>query len=309
VQVPQPSGPVASAQFTTTPATPIRATGGEVQQGRRVTCPAAADGQAFLFQRRIRYGVSVGENPAEEPLEGGNTSASVVRLGDTVRKPWLPSTERTVSYMLALRDRGIDLPEPHGQDKQGRLVLDYVPGLLAIDCEPLGEALLRRIGGLVRSIHDASVGLPVPDTWDVLIPAEDPDLICHNDLASWNLVIDGDRLVFIDWDGAGPSTRQWDLAYAAVSFGRLFPTDEPEMAASRLSAFVDGYGPDACLRGALPVTMARRARAMHSLLHRSHQAGDEPWASMYIQGHGEHWDQTADYVAQHHQVWRRAICR
>jgi tRNA A-37 threonylcarbamoyl transferase component Bud32 len=215
---------------------------------------------------------------SEEALTGGNASASVVRIGDTVRKPWLPSTERTVAYMLALRDRGIDVPEPLGQDHAGRLVLEYVPGELAMDREPLHADLLRQIGVLVRGIHEASVGLPVPDDWGVLIPTERPDLLCHNDLASWNLIIDGDRLVFIDWDGAGPSTRLWDLAYAAISFARLFPTEEPGPAAARLAAFLDGYDADEDLRAVLPTTMARRARAMHSLLRRSHEQGVEPWS-------------------------------
>ena len=81
------------------------------------------------------------EDSNEEVLTGGNASASVVRIDETVRKPWLPSTERTVAYMLALRDRDIDIPEPRGQDDAGRLVLDYVPGDLAMDREPLDDEL------------------------------------------------------------------------------------------------------------------------------------------------------------------------
>lgn len=114
-------------------------------------------------------------------------------------------------------------------------------------------------------------------------------------------------MVFIDWDGAGPSTRLWDLAYAAISFGRLFPTDEPEAAASRLNTFVNGYDAEEHLRAALPATMARRARAMHTLLLRSQEVGEQPWASMYTDGHGQHWDSTAGYIAQHQHVWRCAL--
>lgn len=243
----------------------------------------------------------------EEALGGGNASGTVVRVGDTVRKPWRPTTDRTVDFMRTLRRRGVDVPEPLGQDEAGRLVLEFVPGELAMDREPLDAERLRHVGVLVKAIHQASVGLPVPDDWDVLIPPDRPDLLCHNDLAAWNLIIDGDRLVFIDWDGAGPSTRLWDLAYAAISFGRLVPTEAPEASARRLAAFLDGYDADGDLRAALPRTMARRARAMHGLLRRSHENGEEPWASMYTHGHGDHWARTADYVAQHEQAWRTAI--
>ena len=137
----------------------------------------------------------------DEALAGGNASASVVRIGDTVRKPWLPTTERTVAYMVALRDRGIDLPGPHGRDDQGRLILDFVPGSLALHNAPLDVDVIRTVGRLVRSIHDASTGLAVPKDWGVLLPARDPDLLCHNDLATWNLILDGDRLVSIETVG------------------------------------------------------------------------------------------------------------
>jgi Phosphotransferase enzyme family len=244
---------------------------------------------------------------AEEPLTGGNASAGVVRIGETVRKPWLSTTERTVAYMRALRRRGIDIPEPHGRDDQGRLVLDYVPGSLAMDDAPLDIEVIHAAGAVVRSIHDASVGLPIPDDWEVLLPADKPDLLCHNDLATWNLVVDGDRLVFIDWDGAGPSTRLWDLAYAAISFGHLFPDADGRAAEARLAAFVDGYRADPHLRSALPATMTQRAAAMHDLLRRSHESGREPWGSMYVEGHGQHWLATAKFIDDHDRRWRRAV--
>lgn len=155
-----------------------------------------------------------GDQDDEHDLTGGNATESVVRVGHTVRKPWLSTTENTVAFMHALREQGVDLPAPRGRDEKGRLVLDYVPGNLAMVQAPLDRAAVRRVGALVRTIHDASASLAVPESWEVLLPADEPDLLCHNDLATWNLIIDGERLVFIDWDGAGPSEHEaaWSRA-------------------------------------------------------------------------------------------------
>ena len=83
-----------------------------------------------------------------------------------------------------------------------------------------------------------------------LFHGDQPNLACHNDLAAWNLIIDRERLVFIDWDAAGPSTRLWDLAYAAISFGHLFAAEVVDVASRRLAAFIDGYDADDLLRAA-----------------------------------------------------------
>lgn len=214
-----------------------------------------------------------------------------------------------VEFMAALRTRGIDLPGTHGGDDQGRLVLDYVPGTMAIDIAPLPDDIVRKIGALVRAIHDASAPLGVPGDWpDGVLPAPQRELICHNDRATWNLVIDDGRLVLIDWDGAAPSSRLWDLAYAATAFAHLFPHADVKASARRLRAFLDGYEADFDLRAALPEALEQRAQAMFDLLHESHTTtGLQPWATMYREGHGEHWRNTTQFIVEHHRVWTLAI--
>lgn len=127
-------------------------------------------------------------------LAGGNATGGVVRVGSTVRKPWTEATPSVLAYMAAVGDAGVDVPAVHGQDAKGRQITEFVPGTLAMDLPQLTLPELRRVGRLVRTIHDASAAY-VPDPgsiWITHIPAPGADLICHNDLAPWNLLI-GDR--------------------------------------------------------------------------------------------------------------------
>lgn len=244
----------------------------------------------------------------EHSLGGGNTSGAVVRIGDTVRKPWSRSTPSVLSFVEALRSSGIDVPQPLGRDECGRQLQEFVPGTLAIDRLPLPATVLLEVGRLVRAIHDASEHfVPDPqDVWETAIPAPGDDLVCHNDLAPWNLIM-GDRLVFIDWDSSAPSTRLWDLAYAAQTFTLSDASISPAQAAQSLVAFVDGYGATGPLRKRLPVTMGCRVKTMYDLLRTSHETGREPWATMFSSGHGDHWRAVARYVGDHRPVWERAL--
>nr|WP_314844353.1 phosphotransferase [uncultured Microbacterium sp.] len=244
----------------------------------------------------------------EERLEGGNAAGLVVRIGDTVRKPFLSTTPATVEFVLDLQDAGLDLPEPRGRDAVGRQIWEYVPGRLMQDDMPTDSVALQRVGRMIRRIHDASPRAGRADDSEVLIPTAGADLICHNDLAPWNLIVgESDRWVFIDWDGAGPSTRLWDLAYAAQSFALLNAEQDPATAARRLRALIDGYDADASMRSELPQAMVDRTRAMFALLRDSHATGREPWGSMFTSGHGAYWRATASFIERNVDVWRDAL--
>ncbi len=171
----------------------------------------------------------------EHPLLGGNVSNAVVKVGATVRKPGSDATPAVDALLRHLDDVGFDgAPRTLGRDDQGRQILEFIPGEVVHLSGLLGERDLRRVGALIRGLHDASASFvpPADALWDVVIPPDRVDLVCHHDLAPWNLVRDGGRLVFIDWDNAGPGSRLWDLAYAATTFvgdGRRqqFPTPTP----------------------------------------------------------------------------------
>ncbi|MCA2215008.1 phosphotransferase enzyme family protein [Jidongwangia harbinensis] len=234
----------------------------------------------------------------------------MVRSGDTVRKPWTAATPSVHAYLRHLEAAGFPAaPRVTGRDAQGRQILEYVPGTPADRQPPMTAADLHRLGALVRDLHDVSAGfVPPPGArWDCAIPADGTDLICHQDLAPWNLIRDGDRWVFVDWDAAAPGTRLWDLAYLAQTFAPLVAGGDPAADAVRLRAVIDGYRLGPAGRVALPAMLARRTRAMADLLRRASATGEQPWARLWDEGHGDRWQGAADYVSAHRDVWRQAL--
>jgi Ser/Thr protein kinase RdoA (MazF antagonist) len=285
------------------------------------------------------------EDAAEVPLMGGNVSAAVVRVGATVRKPASESTaavEALLSHLAAVGFAGA--PQALGRDGRGRLMLEYVPGTMADAMPPMTLPELTRVGRLIRELHDAVTSFvpPADAVWDVAIPPDREELICHHDLAPWNLVREvvaggpgdgggsvsvsvsgsgdgggagseayadssGERWVFIDWDGAGPGSREWDLAYAAHGFVPLAPDGDPLLDAPRLRALVDGYGLDERQRDTFPELIVGHTRGMYELLLNGMQTGTQPWARLWDEGHGEYWRSAAAYVEAHLSTWRSAL--
>jgi Ser/Thr protein kinase RdoA (MazF antagonist) len=246
----------------------------------------------------------------EQVLAGGNVAEQVVRVGETVRKPLTratPAVHALLDHLAAIGFEGA--PRALGYDAAGRQVLEYVAGTLAYELPQLMTSQLHRVGTLIRQLHDAVETFTAPHDaeWDVVIPPDRKDLICHNDLAPWNLVCNDDRWVFIDWDGAGPGSRLWDLAYAAHGFIPLSPDGDPSQDAPRLRALADGYQLTKRQRRELPTLIEAHTRSMDTLLRTSATTGAQPWARLHAEDHADHWGPAADYIHAHLDQWRAIL--
>jgi hypothetical protein len=225
--------------------------------------------------------------PEGEPLAGGRTSPGVVRIGDAVHRPVRRWTTTVHAVLRHLERAGFSgAPRVLGFDDAGREVLTYLEG------ETAGEApwpawvssddALAQVGAWLRRLHDATVDF-VPPQGAVWFAGQHwrPGLVIgHHDAAPYNAVWRRGRLAgFVDWDVAGPSSREFDLAYSALMWVPLLtpgsawpmaphPTEERYR---RLHLLLDAYGYDddrSALREAVPARARRNAEVTRQLADR-----------------------------------------
>ena len=175
-----------------------------------------------------------------EELPGGR-NLGAVRIGRTVRKAAGTQTPTVQALLGDLHAQGFHrVPRPLGIDEAGREVWEYLRGSTIGTQEPwpdwvFGDALLTDVGHWLREFHDAS-----EQFW-----SEDGRILGHQDLAPYNAVVDGDRLVgFVDWDLVAPSVPLRDLAFVALRWVPLMGQDgrTPEQRWRRLRALLAAYG-------------------------------------------------------------------
>ncbi|MEO7912188.1 MAG: phosphotransferase [Roseiflexaceae bacterium] len=230
----------------------------------------------------------------EQPFEDGNITA-VVRVGDTVRRatgPWTPAIHALLRHLEA---RGFDAaPRALGRDQAGREILSYLPGSTApASLQGIeSDAVLAAVARLTRRYHDAVADFVAPANaaWQFTVGAPRAgDLICHNDIAPWNIVFEQSHpRALIDWDFAAPAPRTWDIAYALWRCVPLYDQPEfggPNAQARRIKLFCDTYGLND--RRGLLDTIERRQQVLHDTLVAWGQAGVPGFAEMLRDGHAE----------------------
>jgi Phosphotransferase enzyme family len=170
-------------------------------------------------------------------LSGGQSTAVVIRVGDTVRR----SLERDSTFahecLLHLQRVGFDnAPRFLGIDDLGQEILTFIRGDVPFDLGDYTDAQLTSAAALLRRFHDATSTMPT-------VQASGCAVACHNDWAPTNTVFVNDEPVaMIDFDTVQPGERLWDLGYSAFTWLDLGNDERsPDEQIRRLKVFAAGY--------------------------------------------------------------------
>jgi hypothetical protein len=250
-------------------------------------------------------------------MSGGFHSAPVKVGDEVVRKAgyWSPNVHALLTHV---QHRGFTkVPRPVSLAEDGSSeVMSFVSGVAGgypLDVAHRSEAVLGEVADTLRLFHDASAGFepPRPGQWQqrVACPA-DIDCIGHNDLGPYNVIFDQQRVVgLIDWDFAAPSSRVWDLCYAAFRFvplsgprlSRAFGWSEEPDSARRLRVFTEAYGRGVTPAEVVDVLLIRLA-SMSTYLENAARRNDPKFWRQREEKHAAAYREDLAYVLANHEV-------
>ncbi|MEV6491237.1 phosphotransferase [Actinoplanes sp. NPDC051633] len=258
-------------------------------------------------------------------LPGGRFSRPV-RKGNTVERKLGPGHIGVHAVLRHLEEKQFSLsPRLLGITPDGeREVLSFIEGDTGyppISDEIRTDEALHNVGQAIRCLHDATADLArLPSLsasafspLDISVPVE-IDCIGHGDLAPWNIVFAGTSVAgFIDWDAAGPSSRAWDLAYAAFQF---VPMHRPHPVRGledwgwpnvpdrrrRLRLLCEAYG-DGVSPGKLVDLAIVRLVSMAAHMESQISAGNADFDVHRAEGHPSGYRAAATYVIEQHESW------
>lgn len=214
-----------------------------------------------------------------------------------MRRPFAPWTPGVQALLAHLRAAGFRLaPEPRGRDDLGREVLGWIEGstvgwALPWPAAVRSEGMLTAVGSALRDLHRASTGFVPPADASWQWPGEGT-VYCHNDLAPYNVVLDGESLVgIIDWDQAGPGQPVSDLAFVAWQWvplhgpwvTQLTGWTSPPQRGRRLRLLLDSYG--LSNRAGFVDSVVARIEFNRAVMLEQAAAGDPAYQALVDQGH------------------------
>ncbi|XVQ07476.1 phosphotransferase [Spirillospora sp. CA-255316] len=208
---------------------------------------------------------------------------------------WTSTVHAVLRHLEAVGFEGA--PRVLGYDEQGREVLTFLHGDTIGERHPWPawphtDGALRQAAAWMRRLHDATATFVPPQdaTWFAGQTWRPGLVIGHHDASPYNAVWSqaGGLVGFVDWDTAGPSSREFDLAHLALTWVPLQARHVAEFQGftafedrpRRLHALLDTYGYDGDRRS-FADTVVGRARRQAGIIRRLVDGGHralEPFA-------------------------------
>lgn len=273
---------------------------------------SGARAESAQFGSALRLGN--GKHTVGEELAGGYYSAPE-RHGDVLVRSAGPWSRNVQALLRHLENAGFTQAPVHiSRDADaGTETLSFIPGQAGtypLSAAQRSDEALVNVARAIRAMHDAASGFvaPEPGNWQyrTAIPAE-VDCIGHNDLGPYNVIYHGAEVAaIIDWDFAGPSSRAWDLCYAAHRFvplsaprsTRAFGWDRMPDRAARLHLFTQAYGGALALPYLLDLLIVRLA-AICANIEQQVQLGNPKFARQRDEKHTEGYREDMQYILRH----------
>ena len=171
----------------------------------------------------------------ESQLVAGRTATEVVRIENTVRRSVGPNSNFSHALLKLLEEKGFGhAPRFLGIDEKGREILTFMEGEVHHGEMNWTDDQLIKVVQMLKDFHDATAGSEL---------TEGSEVVCHNDIAPWNTVLENDEpIAFIDFDDVSPGNRADDLAYLIWTFLELGSEVPGSVQAKKIQRISDAYG-------------------------------------------------------------------
>jgi hypothetical protein len=189
----------------------------------------------------------------EVALTGGRITTSVVRVGETVRRPVHDSSEFVARLLQHLERLNVPwAPRYLGRDERDRDIFTYIPGCVPSRWGYFADDQVRAAARLLRSLHDAT---------SASVLCADRSVVCHHDFGPNNAVFQDEHPVaMIDFDMIAPGEPLEDLGYSAWAWCISSRPSRPpvDVQAHQVRLLADEYGLDGLARSSLVEAILER---------------------------------------------------